>query len=273
MKFLQQPIEKKLSSLLGAKVTFQRLKISPLAGKMEAEGMTVAGDSPNQPLLTVARIEAQIAVTRALAGQLVIKSLVVEKPEILLDRRLAERLKKRPRTTAKPPTQTDEDTVAWQFEAQSIRIEGGQVRFQEDEYAASAGQIRGKLSCQNGKTQIKASIGQIGRQDEPVEFGPVEISGQVDAADPMAFATAPVHLTLKLADGLRVSLESANPSLRRAVIELQGKIDVNRYQSALPPTLAFPPAFSAVKFNGPIEMHTRLDISISLGAIFSRPKA
>jgi len=263
MKFLQQPIEKKLSSLLGAKVTFQRLKISPLAGKLEAEGMIVAGDSPNQPLLTVARIEAQIAVTRALAGQLVIKSLIVEKPEIFLNRQIAERLKKRPRTIPKPPTQSDEDATAWQFEAQSISIESGQIRFQEGGYAAAAAQIRGELSCQNGKTQIKAMIGQIGRRDQPVEFGPVEISGQIAAADPMAFATAPIHLTLKLVDGLRISLESANPSLRRAVIELQGKIDVNRYQSALPPKLILPPAFSALKFNGPIETHTRLDISFS----------
>jgi len=41
MKFLQQPIEKKLSALLGAKVTFARLSISPLSGKLEAEGMRV----------------------------------------------------------------------------------------------------------------------------------------------------------------------------------------------------------------------------------------
>jgi uncharacterized protein involved in outer membrane biogenesis len=260
MKFLQQPIEKKLSSLLGAKVTFQRLKISPLAGKLEAERMIVAGDSPDQPLLTVGRIEAQIAVTRALAGQLVVKSLVIERPEIFLNRQAIELFKKRARVP-KPAAQTDEDAVAWQFEAQSIRIEGGQIRFEEEGYVVAAGPVRGELGCQDGKTMITATIVSIGRRDQPVELGPVEIVGRIDAADPTEFAAAPVHLALKLADGVHVSVESANLSLGRVVLGLQGKIDINRYQSALPPKLVLPAAFSALKFNGPIETNTRMDIS------------
>ncbi len=55
MKIPQERIEKKLSTLLGTRVTFQRLKISPLAGRLDAEGMTVGGEEPDRPLLSVAR--------------------------------------------------------------------------------------------------------------------------------------------------------------------------------------------------------------------------
>ena len=56
MKFLQQPIERKLSRILGSQVTFDRLKISPLTGRLEAEGMTVAGVEAGKPLLVIRRI-------------------------------------------------------------------------------------------------------------------------------------------------------------------------------------------------------------------------
>jgi uncharacterized protein involved in outer membrane biogenesis len=159
MKFLQQSIEKKLSSLLGANVTFGRLKISALSGRLEAENMTVAGDTPDRPLLTIRGIEAQIAVAKALAGQIVVKSLVIDGPEIFLIRREDGSLNipKRPVKFASDAGQESTDESAgWQFEAQSILVRDGRIRFQRDSKVAGVESINCELKCQDGQIDMAA---------------------------------------------------------------------------------------------------------------------
>jgi uncharacterized protein involved in outer membrane biogenesis len=181
MKFLQQPIEKKLSALIGAKVTFERLNISPLSGRLEAENMIVAGDAPDQPLLTIRRIDAQIAVTRALAGEIVVKSLVVEGPEIFLARRSDGSLNIPPR----PPkfaADPDDESKPWQFEAQSIRVRDGKIRFQRNTHVAGVDGINCEFKCQDGKIDMAA----------------IELRGKVDV-DSWLSALMPALATIKFA--------------------------------------------------------------------------
>jgi uncharacterized protein involved in outer membrane biogenesis len=156
MNFLQQPIEKKLSNLLGAMVTFERMKFSPLAGRLAAEGVIVAGDTPDRPLVTIRGIDAQISVAKALTGQIVIKSLMIEGADIFLVRREDGSLNipKRPPKSASDP---DEESAAWQFEAQSIRIKDGRIRFlHADSRVAKVEGINAELKCKEGKIDLAA---------------------------------------------------------------------------------------------------------------------
>jgi uncharacterized protein involved in outer membrane biogenesis len=153
MKLRQQPIEERLSNLLGAKVTFGWLKISPLSGRLEAENMIAAGDTPDQPLLTIRRIEAQIAVTKALAGQIVVKSLLIEGPELFLIRREDGSLNI-PKRPPKFASDDDEESTAWQFEAQSVRVKDGRIRFQRDSQIAVVEAINCDLKCRNGQIDL-----------------------------------------------------------------------------------------------------------------------
>ncbi len=159
MKLLQQPLEEKLSNLLGSKVTFGWLKISPLSGRLEAANMIVAGDMPDQPLLTIRRIEAQISVAKALAGQIVVKSLLIEGPELFLIRREDGSLNvpKRPVKFASdmPEESTDKSTPR-QFEAQSVRVQDGRVRFQRDSQIAVVEAINCEFKCPDGQIDLAA---------------------------------------------------------------------------------------------------------------------
>lgn len=198
MKFLQQPIERKLSSLLGAAVTFRGLRISPLAGRLEAEGMTVAGDEADKPLLFVRRIVAEISRTKALTGQLVVKSLVVEGPEIFLVRRSDGSLNIPPRPP-KPPVVDEpaDETGGWQFEAQSIRVEDGRIRFERDSQVAGVDEVSGELKCVNGQIDMAAIElrGTVGVNDwisahfpagaALIKSGPVEARIRVDITLPL----------------------------------------------------------------------------------------
>jgi len=157
MKLLQQPIEKKLSNLLGAKVTFERLKVSPLTGRLEAENMIVAGDTPDRPLLTIRKVDAKIAVAKALAGQIVVKSLLIDGPELFLARREDGSLgiPKRPVRFA---TDADGESTAWQFEAQSILVQNGRIRFQRESGVAVVDGINCELKCHDGQIDMMAAI-------------------------------------------------------------------------------------------------------------------
>lgn len=153
MKFLQQPIEKKLSNLLGAKVTFDRLKISPLAGRLEAEGMTVAGEQPNRPLATIRRIDARIAVAKALSGQIVVKSLVVEGPEVLLVRGENGSLRI-PKISGKKPGDKENESSGWEFAAHSIHVKDGRVCYEEGSRTIRMEGINGEFACRDGEIDL-----------------------------------------------------------------------------------------------------------------------
>jgi uncharacterized protein involved in outer membrane biogenesis len=181
---LQQRIERKLSALFGANVTFERLKISPLSGRLEAEHMIVAGDTPDRPLLTVRKIDAQIAVAKALVGQIVVKSLVIEGPEIFLIRREDGSLNI-PKRPPKFAADADDESTSWQFEAQSILVRDGRIRFQRDSHVAGVDGINCELKCQDGQIDMAA----------------IELSGNVDlqswlSALPAASANVRMEITL-----------------------------------------------------------------------------
>jgi uncharacterized protein involved in outer membrane biogenesis len=159
MKLLQQPIEEKLSKLLGARVTFGWLKISPLSGRLEAENMIVAGDAPDQPLLTIRRIEAQIAVAKALAGQIVVKSLLIEGPELFLIRCEDGSLnipKRPPRFASDALDESTDKSNSRQFEVQSVRVQDGRVRFQRDSQLAVVEAINCEFRCPDGQIDLAA---------------------------------------------------------------------------------------------------------------------
>src|SRR5690242_10129872 len=81
MPILQGAIERKLSSLLGAQVTFDKLNLSLFKGAIEVLGVRV-GD-----LATVARVNIEVAIGRAIKGEFVVKSLMIERPVVTLVRR------------------------------------------------------------------------------------------------------------------------------------------------------------------------------------------
>jgi uncharacterized protein involved in outer membrane biogenesis len=154
MKFLQQPIEKKLSNLLGAKVTFERLKISPLTGKLEAEAMVIAGERADRPMVKVRRMDAQIAVAKALKGQIVVKSLLVEGPEILLVRGEDGGLRIPKLPAGVVPKEAEEDGSGWEFAAQSIQVIEGSFCFENGSQVMRMSGISGNFKLRDGRVDL-----------------------------------------------------------------------------------------------------------------------
>jgi uncharacterized protein involved in outer membrane biogenesis len=265
VKFIRQTIEKKLSSLLGAEVTFGDFKVSPLLGRVEALNLRIAGDEPGRPLLTVRRMDAKVAIAKILSGELEIKSLVVEQPEVFLKRRNdgSFNLPRRPPATAAKPGEKSE--TQWHLEAQSIRVVGGRFNYEHDAYRATAEQLSGEMKCHAGVIQGSLRIGALGRQDVPVEFGSAEVTGEIhDESSLTGLADAPFKAEWRFADGLCLSVDCPALSSRSATVELHGPLDVKRWQAVLPDD-TLPQALTVLNFSGPVNADIRLDISETEG--------
>src|SRR5688572_16767914 len=91
MGLLKQPVERKLSALVGAQVTFEDLSVSVLSASVDGRGVTVAGDDAGTAVLTIERVRAELALAKALKKEFVIKSRTIEGPVLSVVRRADER--------------------------------------------------------------------------------------------------------------------------------------------------------------------------------------
>lgn len=229
MKIPGRLIEQKLSQLLGAEVTFDRLDVS-FAGKLEAEGMTVAGDG--QPLARVRRITAQVGLAQLLAGKIVVKSVEVEEPQVFFVWRGGSF--KCPRPLSQPDNSPKENS--WKFEAQSVQITNGRIEFQIPRsgsvYQVSAQRINGELTQTTDKIAGELSIGSVNRTDVPMELGSIKLLGEV--AGTGTFFNRPIAMKLQVTD-------------------------IAKWQTIMPPAL------SQLKFTGSAEVNIRMEIDPATG--------
>src|SRR5687767_14087261 len=116
----QQLVERKLSALLGAEVKFDQIKVSLLAGTIEATGIMV-GD-----ILTAARGVVKVAVARALKGEIIVQSLTIERPVVNV--RNFHHAPKQSATAPHADHKDDDDTkTRWKFDAEKVLIIDGLI--------------------------------------------------------------------------------------------------------------------------------------------------
>jgi uncharacterized protein involved in outer membrane biogenesis len=259
VKFLKQVIENKASVLLGTSVTFGDLSVSPLLGRLEATDVTIAGDEPGRPLLTIRRMDGRVSISRLMAGEFEIRSLVVEYPVVFL-RHKANGSFNLPRSAPVAGAE-DKPKKDWKLEAQSIRVVGGVFQFQRDNYSAVAEKITGEMKCHRGMITGSLQIGSLGRRDVRVELGAADVSGEIhDETISTGLADAPFRAQWKFANGLELSVDCPSLSARRATVELHGPLDVKQWRAVLPDNL-LPQALTVLNFAGPVNADIKLDIS------------
>lgn len=273
MSLFQKPIQRKLSALLATQVTFQRLDVSLLGGSLDAHGLTIAGNRPGDPVLTVKRVRAEIAVARVLRGEVIVKSLTIERPILSIVRRADGS------TNVPCPTRTaaeaaddvdgapassstsaksqraggDEGSAAedlkreWKFDAGRILLVDGEAHFRDRSvagggYHVSAAPVLADLTHRDGVVEITCILESVGRRDVPAELGEVKMVVRLEGvADLARAAWAAATASIDVANDLRISAESdalsgGSPRSRggRAVVE--GSVDLRRWRALLPPT-------------------------------------
>jgi hypothetical protein len=120
MKLAQSLIEKKLSSLLGVEVKFEQFKFSILGGTIEVTGVKIGN------ALSAARGVATVSLGRALKGEIIVKSITIEKPSIDIAA-LPKRPPRPPSEKKKEDESSDEEKTRWTFDIEKLLIVDGKV--------------------------------------------------------------------------------------------------------------------------------------------------
>ena len=272
---LQGPIERKLSAMLGAAVTFDKLDVSLLGGSVEATGVTVAGHDPAVPLLTIRKVRAEVSLGAALKKEFVVKSLTIEKPIVTVVRGLDGTLNlprrkqgddtsadasANPRRTADAPADTaatDDAAGTWKFEAQKVLVVDGEVRYRDAAgYHASVEQLLAEVKdAGEGTIEFTLIADSAGRRDEAVELGQIRANGRADNVPSLAqWKAASVRASVELADTMRIRADvpSVNPLDVKA--ELNGTADLGQLARLLPKNLPAGAALRAAGVRGRVEV-------------------
>ena len=119
MKLAQPLIERKLSALLGAEVKFDQFKVSLISATIEVTGVRI-GDG-----ISAARGVASVSLGRALKGEIVVKSITIERPEL----NVAALPKRPPRAPSekKKEESSEDDKTRWTFDIEKLLIVDGKV--------------------------------------------------------------------------------------------------------------------------------------------------
>lgn len=224
LPFLEELLEKKLSNALGAKVTFDRVKVSPLSGKVEVINLVASARGEAKPFLSVARIEAKVAMARALKQEIVIQSLRIERPVLRLPLPVLNKGAADRKDGSKP----------WSFEADNVLVVDGSAEFHSHIYHATAEGLRLSLKREDGNIVLTLLVDVLRRVDADARMGPLKAMGQFATTDFAQLPAAAVALAGELEPGLRFSITAAALRSKAIDAQLDGIIDAALLLKFLP---------------------------------------
>jgi hypothetical protein len=197
-------IEQKLSSLLGAKVTFEKFSLSLLSGTIEAAGVRVLVPNQTDPLLTVVLLRAQVSIKQAFKGEIIVKSITVEKPVVRLE---SGRLPHRP--TRQPPDESEDKSTSWKFDVQKLFIIDGQLDLHLGSFQLQSGRVLVDLNRAGADYSLTFLAEDVRRSDRQAMIGTVGATGKITgAADLTAIPDAGLNLELTIGDAARMTFST-----------------------------------------------------------------
>jgi uncharacterized protein involved in outer membrane biogenesis len=269
-------IEKKLSRLLGAQVTFGNVSISLLRGSVEADDMVVAGGG--RPLLKIKHIKAEVSIAKAMSGQIAIKSLLIDRPVATivlkadgttnLSGKHTENANDATATTdsAQPTSSSAPETSStFQFSMRELHLTGGEVHFHDEtggsNYHVYAEQISGQIQEQGRQTRVSFKVDSFGRRDSVVVLPPVQLNGSFASPGELSqLLGAAMQIELTGGNRLRATIASPGVGSRKGTIDAAGTTNLKEMMDLIPPRLQLPVVLKSARGAGPIEITARAEL-------------
>jgi hypothetical protein len=279
MGFLSNMLEDKVSTALetalGLRVSFDRLDIS-LSGSVDATNVRVTGRDDAPPLLTVARVKAQLAVTRLLSGEISVKSIVVERPDIRvvlgesekanLPAKLLER-RKNPAGDKQQPSEKPDDKKGWELDIEKVVISDGRVLFRWGEGpddAVSAEAIVAELSQSGADRPFTLVVDSLSRGKASVQG--IRVTGRLTGADDlMAVGAAGVEATAEIANLLKITAASGSIAGGTVAVTASAAADAKRLSELVSAATGKPDVLGLVHVDGDVRFSARVDYAPQSG--------
>jgi hypothetical protein len=245
MAIVKPAIERKLSSLLGATVTLDKLNVSLLGGSIEAAGVTIRGVDCNAPFATIALVRAEVSRARALKGEIAVKSLTVERPVlnyVECDHGAASNFPRRPMIEFAVDEHADEagEKTSWKLDVEKVLLVDGQAGAKlDDGYEISTGRILAQLNRDDGDYVVTFLAEGVARRDKPADVGTVGVTGRLTHVPSIGdLGKAGLMVDVQLGDFAQVRVTSPTLRPQDANIEFEGKFALARVLALLPPAIA-----------------------------------
>lgn len=265
MSFIRQLIEKKISTAMGAAVTFGDFKFSPMSGTVELENVKLAAERFVPPFLSIGRIEASIAVARALRGEMVLKSLTIDRPVLLLnihaDGKSNLPAKPRGKVEAIVPREGSAGGL-WEFNLEKVSINHGRFEYRDmlrNNYRLSVEGINATITPEAQDLAITLTADSVGRRDREIEIGTVKALGKLIGGgfrDPLASA---LTSRCSIADSLVIEITSTLLANKCFDIEIAGTMQLITLMALLP---MGPVQSWAVDGDGEVDLRARLTVEL-----------
>ena len=227
MEFIRRFIEEKISRATGQEVRFGKVSFSPLSGGVEVRELTVG------TFLTVRKIEAKIAVARALKQEIVLRSLAIEGPVLTIARAADGKSNLPTRPQWKEKTGVGEAAKSWEFEAQKVLLVGARIALEDASgYRLSVENLCGSVEMKSAtEAEFVFAADSLGRRDVAVELGEARLLGKVAGA-----------ISVSLSAGSMLDLNVRSPGIDSGKLdgELNLAMSLATLLALLPPNVRLP---------------------------------
>lgn len=262
INFFRQPIEKKLSALLGTAVSIDDLDVSLLKGSAIARGVRVGGDDASQPLLTLRSIQFALSISRALQKQFEVKNLTLDQPSMRLvwQRNRQWNLPKLQQATKSE----DEQASRWRFDLHKVLLVEGRIELclelsDAADYTLVFEGVMGELTRDGQRlrfTVIARSL-HCGGHLLP---GEVRLAGMLSGVGEISdFSHAGLQAHLEIGNGGRATVTTDRLTSRRFGLMLDLSADARQLLELLPPVAALD-SIRSLRISGPLRVSTELQI-------------
>ncbi|MGB7156833.1 MAG: AsmA family protein [Tepidisphaeraceae bacterium] len=248
MRFLKEPVERKLSAALGARVSIEKLNLSLLGSSLDVSGITVLAHGAAEPLLTVRRVKADVAMGAILRKEVSIKSIVIEGPVLTIVRQPdgSTNLPTRDAADTRAPSITqpqgpddDDAPSAWNVAAAKVQLFDGSIHFRDGAYHASAQRVIGELLQKPDGIHVTLLAQSIGRRDEPLDIGEARANGVLGGVESLANIASATRLdaTFDIADLIHGSVRAPALAQRRFDVAARAKAALGVLRRLVPARL------------------------------------
>jgi uncharacterized protein involved in outer membrane biogenesis len=239
----QQFLEDRISSAVGASVSFEKLSLSPFRGVIDGTGLAARLNDAVTPFLTVERVQLKVKISELFAKRLAIETILLDRPAVTIERggdgtwNLPLPKPSPPPAAAAPPLSAEAGGSSWGAGVRQIILTDGQVRYRDhssgfDGYSVEAAPINVQFDQPGGQATLTGSIGSLRRTDRPAELGLLRLLGEGTGLDDISkIQTATGRLSAEVKDFFRLDLDAAATTIRLA---LQAQLAVDRLFELLP---------------------------------------
>lgn len=263
INFFRQPIEKKLSALLGVGVTIDDLDVSLLRRSATARGVRILGDDSAEPLLAMRSIQFELSVGRMMQKQFDVKSLTLDQPVVHIVRREDGSWN----LPDLPKSEPAADDSGWRFDLRKVLLVDGRINLRFDRAADAAyrvelGGVIGDLTREGEAVHFTLIAGTI-RCGDRVIPGEARITGTLRGVDELGdIAAAGLRAYLEIGGGLRVTVATDSLSARQFNLAVDLAAESGELLDLLPPIDALQP-LRDIRIAGPVRVSTELRISLA----------